>query len=280
MSDSAAAGSEREAFEKYAKGKLVLMPANATNGRYPDPLTQFAWETWQAARAAAPAAPSAKLDGKFSCDGQGVFNTVSGERIPSDEPLFLLRGRDHHALSAIHHYIEVCASDCNDLHLAALSQTEHKFARFAVEHPERMKEPGKTRHVKLEAPAPLSREEGLTFLLDVRLKAIKNMAHRAWEDRSTIQEICKLIEKRATEALDYLHNGAPVADSGASAPELEPTCPHGKSLFSKYDCLACDQEKDSTPSPTCSKCGWYLEGSECPKCGASAREGNEKCRIM
>jgi len=93
---------------------------------------------------------STKLDGKFSCDENGLFNTVSGERIPSDEPLFLIRARDHHAYDTLMHYRSLCLSDCNDLHVAGIDQTIRKFIAFANDHPERMKEPGKTRHLRLE----------------------------------------------------------------------------------------------------------------------------------
>ena len=90
------------------------------------------------------------LDGKFSCDGQRVFNTVSGENIPADEPLFLMRARDHHALAAIHAYQESCEKDCNDLHMAGIKQAREKFCQFSADHPDRMKQPGVTRHLKLE----------------------------------------------------------------------------------------------------------------------------------
>ncbi len=92
-----------------------------------------------------------QVDGKFSTDGTGLFNTVSGERIPDDEPLFILRARDHHALAAIHAYQGVCEPECNGLHLAGIQQVREKFCRFAAEHPERMKQPGATRHLRLEA---------------------------------------------------------------------------------------------------------------------------------
>lgn len=91
-----------------------------------------------------------RVDGKFSTDGTGLFNTVSGERIPDDEPLFILRARDHHALAAIHAYQEACESECNDLHMSGIQQVREKFCQFAANHPERMKQPGVTRHLRLD----------------------------------------------------------------------------------------------------------------------------------
>jgi hypothetical protein len=92
-----------------------------------------------------------KIDGKFSCDGTRIFNTVSGEEMPSDEPRFIIRGRDRNALDALLKYRRSCVSDgCNDLHLAGIDNVIAAFEKFVLEHPDRMKEPGVTRHLKLE----------------------------------------------------------------------------------------------------------------------------------
>ena len=91
-----------------------------------------------------------KIDGKFSTDGVRIFNTVSGLEVPDDEPLFLLRGRDHNALAAIRAYEAVCAQECNDLHMAGIQQVRDKFTKFADENPDKMKQPGITKHLKLE----------------------------------------------------------------------------------------------------------------------------------
>lgn len=97
-----------------------------------------------------------KLDGKFSIRGWQIVNTVSGEAIPEDEPLFLLRGRDHLALVAIHAYQGACEAECNELHMAGIQQVREKFCQFAAYHPERMKQPGITKHLKLEVALPSS----------------------------------------------------------------------------------------------------------------------------
>lgn len=94
------------------------------------------------------------IDGKFSTDGSRVFNTVSGADIPDFEPLFVLRARDYLALSAIDAYQKECELECNELHLAGIQQVREKFCRFAAEHPELMKQPGITRHLKLDDSEP------------------------------------------------------------------------------------------------------------------------------
>ena len=92
-----------------------------------------------------------KIDGKFSCDGKRLFNTVSGIDIPADEPRFMLRGRDRNALETLHAYRAACENDgCNDLHMAAIDKNIVEFERFFLANPERMKEPGSSRHVKLD----------------------------------------------------------------------------------------------------------------------------------
>jgi hypothetical protein len=93
------------------------------------------------------------IDGKFGFKDGKIVNLVSGQEIPEDEPLFLLRGHDHYALEAIHAYQTACVSECNELHNAGIQQVREKFCRFQAEHPERMKQPGITRHLKLD-PAP------------------------------------------------------------------------------------------------------------------------------
>jgi hypothetical protein len=91
-----------------------------------------------------------KIDGKFSCDGKRIYNTVSGETFPEDEPRFLLRARDRNALETLRDYRLACENDgCNDLHLAAIDKNIKAFEQFFLDHPERMKEPGVTRHVQL-----------------------------------------------------------------------------------------------------------------------------------
>jgi hypothetical protein len=106
------------------------------------------------------------IDGKFGIRGSKIVNLVSGEEIPLDEPLFLLRARDGHAVDTLFAYREICAPSCNELHLAGIDQVIEKFSRFAEEHPERIKQPGITRHLKLEKASgdaspwiPLSEKE-------------------------------------------------------------------------------------------------------------------------
>jgi hypothetical protein len=90
------------------------------------------------------------VDGKFSTDGIKIFNTVSGEEIPQDEPLFLLRARDTLAGPLLRAYHSLALeSGCNDLHLAGIVQMLRKFEGYSRTKPERMKLPGITKHLKL-----------------------------------------------------------------------------------------------------------------------------------
>ena len=75
---------------------------------------------------------------KYTVNGHALVNRVSGEEIPEDEPVFILRARDHYARRVLNSY------------LALLSVGEHRravqvrcddFQNFALLHPERMKEP-------------------------------------------------------------------------------------------------------------------------------------------
>jgi hypothetical protein len=127
-------------------------PHHAISGRagqtkeHAEPLTSTSAPATKVEAAPTP------IDGKFGILGDRIVNLVSREPIPEDEPLFLLRARDHHALAVLSAYQQIAAADCNELHLAGIQQVMDKFTRFAAEHPERMKQPGITRHLKL---APL-----------------------------------------------------------------------------------------------------------------------------
>jgi hypothetical protein len=94
------------------------------------------------------------IDGKFGFRDGEIVNLVSGEIIPRDEPLFLLRARDTFSVGLLNHYRTMCNIECNDLHLKGIDQVMDKFAMFQLQHPERVKQPGKTRHLKLDAAAP------------------------------------------------------------------------------------------------------------------------------
>jgi len=101
-----------------------------------------------------------KIDGKFSAivtalsQRPTIINTVSGFAIPDDEPMFLLRAKDRNALRTVVYYLALCKQDgCTDLHLAGIHQEVQKFIDFMNQHPDRMKEPGITRHLRLEGPA-------------------------------------------------------------------------------------------------------------------------------
>ncbi len=105
------------------------------------------------------------IDGKFTIgdkyiggkdglamEGFEIINKASGEAIPPDEPLFLLRGRDALAVMTLLAYKRnAISAKCNDLHIAGCNQVIQYFQDFAALHPERMKQPGITRHLKLEA---------------------------------------------------------------------------------------------------------------------------------
>lgn len=94
------------------------------------------------------------LGEKFAVVGY-VYKRSNGERIPDDEPVFLLRARDHLALATLVDYRRRSLVDgCNDYHFEHLDKDIEAFQRFALEHPERMKQPSVTRGIPFtQAPA-------------------------------------------------------------------------------------------------------------------------------
>lgn len=70
-------------------------------------------------------------------DGR-LINRATGKPIPDDEPVFVLRAQDLHALHAMRHYLVFCTEPDQ---VAAVNRRIADFEAFAVAHPERMKEP-------------------------------------------------------------------------------------------------------------------------------------------
>lgn len=86
-----------------------------------------------------------KIDGKFHIDGDKIIKTSNGEVVPEDEPLFLMRARDHIALPLLEVYEILSRMDgCTDYHLTGVNERINAFATFYGQHPERMKQPGIT----------------------------------------------------------------------------------------------------------------------------------------
>ncbi len=75
---------------------------------------------------------------KYTVDGRSIINRASGESIPDDEPVFILRARDKRAVESLCAY----QNHVRDRrHAEAVWFRIEDFLRFAREHPERMKEP-------------------------------------------------------------------------------------------------------------------------------------------
>jgi hypothetical protein len=91
-------------------------------------------------------------DRKFSFYGGKIINRVSGVSIPEDEPVFIFRARDIHALEVLTLYRQLIK---DEHHQAAVEESIGSFFAFTVEHPERMKEPGTSHDFKLAADSAL-----------------------------------------------------------------------------------------------------------------------------
>jgi len=65
----------------------------------------------------------------------------------------IFRARDRHALQVIEYYHSLVTEDH---HEQAVQERLSEFRAFKAEHPERMKEPGITRHIRLNDEAPVT----------------------------------------------------------------------------------------------------------------------------
>lgn len=70
-------------------------------------------------------------DGKF-------FNRKTGEAIPDEEPVFIMRAKDFHAVPTLYGYLSMCL---NESHRQVILDRIQEFDQFRSDYPERMKEP-------------------------------------------------------------------------------------------------------------------------------------------
>jgi hypothetical protein len=82
-------------------------------------------------------------DSKFKFENGRVINRWSGEAVPQDEPVMVFRARDVHALRAISAYMDFLA---DPHHREVVMSRYIQFERFALDHPDRMKEPVSAMH--------------------------------------------------------------------------------------------------------------------------------------
>lgn len=74
-----------------------------------------------------------------------IIKSTNGQPIPDDEPIILFRGRDRLALQMLKYYYNQCKSDgATDYQLATMQTMIDKFAKFAQDNPQTMKQPGIT----------------------------------------------------------------------------------------------------------------------------------------
>ena len=166
-------GGERARFEQWmltqGYGSLpnICSEGSPCAGEYANQYWHRSWVAWLAAKSNAAQAtqavsePVAGLsmaqDPKYTVNGSAIVNRASGEAIPADEPVFIFRARDRHALKALREYADWLPPHTD--HWRAVVARHGDFDRFAADHPERMKEPD-------THPAPASASEPLQAMAD------------------------------------------------------------------------------------------------------------------
>jgi len=93
------------------------------------------------------------IDGKYHIENDQIIKTATGEVVPEEEPLFLLRARDPLAVSALLDYMDCCdARGCTRAQVALVGLRAEMFKLFRRTHPEAMKLPGSTLAPVAERP--------------------------------------------------------------------------------------------------------------------------------
>jgi hypothetical protein len=78
---------------------------------------------------------------KYGIRDNRLFNRDTGEFIPTNEPLFLLRARDRLALLSLIHYSSLCVRHAGEQQALSVGERIKDFDEFARKHPRGMKYP-------------------------------------------------------------------------------------------------------------------------------------------
>ena len=80
----------------------------------------------------------AKQEPKYGIRGGRLYNRMSGDKIPDNEPVFVFRAKDRKAVAALHFYAGICD---NVEHINAVQSRIAEFQEFARRQPRMMKHP-------------------------------------------------------------------------------------------------------------------------------------------
>lgn len=81
-------------------------------------------------------------DPKYDIDANGrICNAATGEPIPDDEPIMILRAKDRLAYAALDRYYRLSLARCDGAHCESVAERMQAFQRFSEEHPDRVKIP-------------------------------------------------------------------------------------------------------------------------------------------
>ena len=88
---------------------------------------------------------NANQEPKYKIENGRLVNRQSNEPIPDDEPVFILRARDIHAVDVLERYLSLVATargpHLDVEHYRAVKIRQAQFQLWAAKHPDRMKFP-------------------------------------------------------------------------------------------------------------------------------------------
>lgn len=79
-----------------------------------------------------------KQEPKYNVDINGIYNRQTKKVIPEEEPIFVLRASDKHAVKVLKYYEKLVS---NGEHTIAIKNRLKDFIGFSKVYPNRMKEP-------------------------------------------------------------------------------------------------------------------------------------------
>jgi hypothetical protein len=131
-----------------------------------------------------------------------LCNAQTGTPIPDDEPVFILRAKDRHAVAVLQGYHALCSPGA---HAAAVYDRMEQFNEFALVHPERMKEPD----TGPKTSTPIPKHELPRYKSHKVVRGFKIVAIQEFNDNAVLSGEVDGRRVCVTVCLDYMNKHKP-----------------------------------------------------------------------
>jgi Restriction alleviation protein Lar len=155
---------------------------------------------------------------KYTVNGRAIVNRASNEEIPHDEPVFILRARDVHAMYALRSYL--LRLPAGSEHRRAVEARCMDFFNFKAAHLDRMKEPDSQRSCTEPGAADVSFESLLALYRPVAAVTPEN---GDWLSKAVCRVADAVADALSSTVAAHAPNATVVADEAAAHGALAET---------------------------------------------------------